>query len=99
MPLRSWNGDAAHLLLENMSIADLVDVLPTGEQCEELISAYFRGYHTMKPTFNGHAFLAEARDLQLWYGGKHQYPGTNRADVEIAGALAPSRTTCLGLIS
>lgn len=49
-----------------MSLTDIAYELPVGQPCEALIRAYFKGYHTMKPLFNGQLFLEEARRLMSW---------------------------------
>lgn len=67
MPLRSWSEDTAFLSPEKTSLAEVIHHLPSSEQCDTLIQAYFRGYHTMKPLFNISSFLGEVQQLQTWY--------------------------------
>ena len=48
-------------------MTELTHELPSGQSFEALVRAYFTGYHTMKPLFNGQLFLQEARKLMSWY--------------------------------
>ncbi|KAI7051776.1 hypothetical protein KC362_g31 [Hortaea werneckii] len=64
-----WTGGSILMADESISRANLIDAIPPSEACEELLWAYFRGYHTMKPLFNGLSFLEEVQAFQLWREG------------------------------
>ncbi|RMY82898.1 hypothetical protein D0862_11862 [Hortaea werneckii] len=64
-----WTGVNMPIADESISRANLIDAIPPSEACEELLWAYFRGYHTMRPLFNGLSFLEEVQAFQLWREG------------------------------
>ncbi|KAH9216519.1 fungal-specific transcription factor domain-containing protein [Leptodontidium sp. 2 PMI_412] len=43
------------------SPGELLDGLPSGEQCEALVWIYMEGYHTISPLFHGPSFLQDVR--------------------------------------
>lgn len=65
-PLGLSEDEELHLAPENMSLNNVVNGLPISECCEELIRAYLRGYHTVKPLFDSKSFLRETRKLASW---------------------------------
>ncbi|KAI7316369.1 hypothetical protein KC315_g10795 [Hortaea werneckii] len=67
-----WTGGSLPVADESISRANIIDAIPSNEACEELLWAYFRGYHTMRPLFNGLAFLEEVQAFQLWREGANQ---------------------------
>ncbi|KAI7361790.1 hypothetical protein KC354_g7817 [Hortaea werneckii] len=67
-----WTGGSLPVADESISRANIIDAIPSNEACEELLWAYFRGYHTMRPLFNGLAFLEEVQAFQLWREGTNQ---------------------------
>lgn len=54
------------LFPESTSLEEIAHSLPNREQCQVLVWAYFVGYHTMKPLFNGPSFLKQAHEFCLW---------------------------------
>lgn len=66
MPKTSLGRENAFLSPENMSLSEVAYQLPVGDSYEVLVRAYFHGYHTMKPLFNGNAFLGEADNFVAW---------------------------------
>ncbi|KAH7417591.1 fungal-specific transcription factor domain-containing protein [Cadophora sp. MPI-SDFR-AT-0126] len=61
-PPPAWSSDAsAARNVTRLHPGDLVEDLPSKEQCESLIWIYMEGYHTISPLFHGPSFLQDAK--------------------------------------
>lgn len=65
-PLGLSQDEELRIGLEDMSLSNILNGLPVNQCCEELIRAYLRGYHTVRPLFNMELFLRQAQELSLW---------------------------------
>ncbi|KAK0100344.1 hypothetical protein ONS96_007624 [Cadophora gregata f. sp. sojae] len=60
-PVWSSELNAPRYATRRRSASDLMEDLPSKEQCEALIWIYMEGYHTISPLFHGPTFLQEAQ--------------------------------------
>ncbi|PVH78812.1 hypothetical protein DL98DRAFT_236184 [Cadophora sp. DSE1049] len=60
-PVWSKEANTTKSTARRLHPGDLIEDLPSKDQCESLIWIYMEGYHTISPLFHGPTFLQEAK--------------------------------------